>query len=98
MAWDIVRKFKLPGSGGPARKFTEAGEYRVVLQLGGPRPVLVVAVIHKTTGLGFDEAKRLVESAPTVVIEGLSEQSAELVADQLRRVGARALAAPIGEM
>jgi ribosomal protein L7/L12 len=69
----------------------------VVLQLPGPNVVLVIRELRRTTGRGLLEAKQLTDDAPVVVVEGLSETSAELVAERLRAAGARALAAPIGE-
>jgi large subunit ribosomal protein L7/L12 len=98
LVWDIFRVIRPPTPSPPSAKFTEAGGYRVVLQVPGGRAIQVVKQIRETTGLGLLEAKKIVDDAPAVVAEGLSEQSAELVADQLRAAGARALAAPIGEM
>jgi hypothetical protein len=97
LAWDIFRVFR-PGAPRVPARFSEPGRHRVVLQVPGPRTVQVILEIRRTRGLGLKEARELVESAPVVVAEGLSEQSAELVADRLRAAGARALAAPIGEM
>ena len=82
----------------PSRKYTEPGKHRVVLQLTGPRVVPVIREIRVTTGLGLLEAKQMADAAPVVLAENLSEQSAELVADRLRRAGARALASPVEEM
>jgi large subunit ribosomal protein L7/L12 len=98
MAWDMLKRLKPLEPRQAAAKFTEAGAYRVVLQLPGNRPVAVIAQLRRTTGRGLLAARELVESAPVVAAEGLSQQSAELVADQLRKAGARAVAAPIGEM
>ena len=98
LLWDLVKVFR-PGSGGrAAERFTEPGTHRVVLQVTGSNPIAVIREIRRTRGLGLVEAKQLIDSAPVVVAEGLSEQSAGLVADRLRAAGARALAAPIGEM
>ena len=97
LAWDIFKVFRPDLVGRTAARFSEPGGYRVVLQVPGSKPILVIREIRRTRGLGLLEAKELVESAPVVVAEGLSEQSAELVADRLRAAGARALAAPIGE-
>lgn len=98
LVWDIVRTLRPTAAGVPPQRFNEPGEYRVVLQVPGPRPVTVIREIRRIRTLGLLEAKQLVDAAPVVVAEGLSEQSAELVADRLRAAGARALAAPIGEM
>ena len=94
----IFREFRPAAPRPPSAKFTEPGRYRVVLQVPGNKAIQVIKQIRVTTGLGLLEAKQLVDDAPAVVVEGLSEQSAELVADRLRAAGARALAAPIGEM
>ena len=98
LAWDIFRVFRPGQTGRVAARFSRPGEHRVVLQVAGQHPIAVIREIRRTRGIGLLEAKNMVESAPVVVAEGLSEESAELVADRLRAVGARALAAPIGEM
>jgi hypothetical protein len=98
LAWDIFRVFKPAPAGRVPARFGAPGRHRVVLQVTGPNPILVIREVRRTRGLGLLEAKQLVEAAPVVVAEGLSEESAELVADRLRAAGARALAAPIGEM
>jgi ribosomal protein L7/L12 len=98
LAWDIFKVFRPASAGRTPTRFSEPGRHRVVLQVPGPNVIAVIREIRRTRGLGLLEAKQLVESAPVVVAEGLSEQSAELVADRLRAAGARALAAPIGEM
>ena len=98
LAWDIFKQFRPTEATPPPARFSEPGTYRVVLQVPGPKVIQVIREIRRTRHLGLKEAKDLVDSAPVVVAEGLSEQSAELVADRLRAAGARALAAPIGEM
>ncbi len=97
LVWDIVRQFKPGQTGRVSARFSQPGEYRVVLQVSGQYPLAVIRELRRTCGFGLLEAKEKVESAPVVLAEGLSEESAELVADRLRAVGARALAAPIGE-
>ena len=104
LVWNIVRTIKpststtwLSTSSPPNAKFTEPGEYRVVLQVPGTQGIQVIKQIRATTSLDLVEAKKILDDAPTVVVEGLSEESAELVADRLRAAGAKALAAPIGE-
>jgi ribosomal protein L7/L12 len=98
LVWDLVKVFRPASGGRAAERFTEPGTHRVVLQVTGSNPIAVIREIRRTRGLGLVEAKQLIDSAPVVVAEGLSEQSAALVADRLRAAGARALAAPIGEM
>jgi hypothetical protein len=98
IGWDLYRTVKGEPPGTAASKFTEAGEYRVVLQVPGPRSIMVIREVRRTTGKSLVDAKAVIDDAPAVVAEGLSQESAELVADRLRAAGAKALAAPIGEM
>ena len=98
VAWDIFKLFRPVESSPVPAQFDEPGEYRVVLQVPGPRLVHVIRALRQTRHLGLEEAKEMTDAAPVVVAEGLSRQSAELVADRLRAAGAKALAAPIGEM
>ena len=98
LAWDSFRTLRPSGPRTAAARFTEPGEYRVVLQVPEGKQIQVIKQIRETTALGLPEAKKLIDDAPAVVVEGLSQESAELVADRLRAAGAKALAAPIGEM
>jgi hypothetical protein len=93
----IYRTFRPAGPRPAPGRFTEPGRYRVVLQLPGPNPILVIREIRRTTGLDLLGAKRLVDEAPVIVRENLSESSAGLVVGQLQKAGARAMASPIGE-
>ena len=76
------------------RAFQEPGDQRVVLQTTGARAVEVIRELRRTTGITLLDARTMVQEAPVVVAEGLSEQSAERVADRLRSAGARATAVP----
>jgi ribosomal protein L7/L12 len=58
----------------------------------GPNPVTVVTVITEATGLDFMSASRLAQEAPAVVVSGISEASADLVVERLRKAGAKAVA------
>ena len=71
---------------------TEPGGCQVVLQLTGPTPVKVLAVISEATGLDFMSASALVQDAPVVVVSGISEASADRTVERLQRAGARAVA------
>jgi len=74
---------------------TEPGECQVVLQLAGPTPVKVIAVISEATGLDLMSASRVVQDAPAVVVSGISEASADRTVERLQRAGARAVAGEI---
>ncbi len=93
----IYRTFRPAGPSRVSPRFAEPGNHRVVLQVAGPSPVLVVRELRRTTGRDLQAAVELMREAPVIVVENLSESSAALVADRLTKAGARALAAPIGE-
>lgn len=96
--FQIYRLFRPAAPAAPAPRFTQPGEHRVVLQVAGPSPIMVIREIRRTTGLDLAGAKQLVLDAPVIVKENLSEASAGLMVDHLTKAGARAVAAPIGEM
>jgi uncharacterized protein (DUF58 family) len=66
------------------------GDHRVVLQLPGDKPVQVVAALRRITGADLRTAKQMLESAPVVVAEGLSQDSAAEAVHLLTSAGARA--------
>jgi len=70
---------------------TEPGECHVVLQVTGDSPVAVITIISEATGLDFLSANTLARDAPTVVVSGISETSAERVVKRLKKAGARAV-------
>ena len=62
---------------------------RIILEDAGSSKINVIKVVREVTGLGLKEAKDLVESAPTTVTEGVSQQEAEMIRQKLEEVGAR---------
>jgi ribosomal protein L7/L12 len=80
-----------------APEFTEPGGHRVILQVPGPRPILVIREIRRTTGYELVKAKKAIDDWPSIVVSDLSESSAERVAERLRAAGARAVAKPAEE-
>ena len=54
----------------------------------GENKVSVIKAVRSMTGLGLKEAKDLVESAPTLVKEGVPKGEAEEVKKQLEDAGA----------
>ena len=71
---------------------TEPGESQVVLQLIGPIPIHVIAIISQATGLDLVSASNLANEAPVVVVSGISEASAQRVVQRLEKAGAKAVA------
>ena len=78
--------------GRAATALTEPGESQVVLQLIGPRPIHVIAIISQATGLDLVSASNLANDAPVVVVSGISEESADRVVRRLEKAGAKAVA------
>ena len=77
------------------RDLSEVGEYRVVLQVTGPRVVAVMKEIRRVTGLGVRDTRDLVEKTPSIVAQGISQRAAERAAERLQALGARAVAVPM---
>ena len=56
---------------------------------GGNKIAVIKAVRTVKTGLGLADAKKLVESAPTVILEGASKEDAEKAKAELEKAGAK---------
>jgi large subunit ribosomal protein L7/L12 len=66
----------------------EKTEFDVVLKEIGPRKIQVIKVVRQITSLGLKEAKDLVDSAPSPVMEGISKEQAEDIKAKLEAEGA----------
>lgn len=73
-------------------KLAEPGDWQVVLQVTGAKPIRVITVIRAATGLDLMSASKLAQDAPVIVVSGISESSAERVVEQLQQGGAKAVA------
>ena len=73
----------------PTEAAVEKTEFNVVLKSDGGAKVAVIKVVKDATGLGLMEAKKLVESAPTVVKENLKKEDAENLKKLLEAAGAQ---------
>ena len=58
------------------------------LQEIGPNKSNVIKAVREVTTLGLKEAKELVESAPTIVKEGISKDDAAQLKEKLEGAGA----------
>jgi large subunit ribosomal protein L7/L12 len=68
----------------------EKDEFNVVLTSFGDNKIGVIkAVREAVSGLGLAEAKKLVESAPSVVKEGANKAEAEEMKKKLEEAGAK---------
>jgi len=63
-------------------------EFSVMLTAIGDKKIQVIKVVRAITSLGLKEAKELVESAPTIVKEGITKDEAEQIKGKLEEVGA----------
>ncbi len=66
----------------------EQTEFNVVLKDFGPKKIEVIKVVRQITNLGLKEAKELVESAPSNVVEAVGKEAAEDAKSKLEAVGA----------
>lgn len=62
----------------------------LILLLAGDRKIEVIKLVREWTRFGLKEALDLVQSAPAVILTGLTPSRAADYVEQLRRVGARA--------
>ena len=77
-----------PAEGGAAAE--EKTEFDVHLaEAGGNKIAVIKAVRGVVSGLVLAEAKKLVESAPTVLVEGLAKDAAEEAKKGLEEAGAK---------
>ena len=90
--------FFRPGRSAGARvpaALSRPGDHRVVLQLPGEKPVHVLAALRRITGADLVTARNMLEGAPVVVAENLSQESAAQAAHLLESAGARAVVSPM---
>jgi large subunit ribosomal protein L7/L12 len=75
----------------PAEAAEEKTEFNLVLAEGGANKIAVIKVVREVkAGLGLADAKKLVESAPAVLLEGVSKDEAEAAKAKLEAAGAKA--------
>jgi len=81
----------VPGMAGgeAAAPAEEKTEFDVKLTETGSQKIQVIKVIRAITGLGLKEAKELVDSAPSVIKEGVSKEEAEEIQKKVEDVGGK---------
>ena len=72
------------GAGGAAE---EQDEFDVVLTDAGSAKIQVIKEVRGLTSLGLKEAKDLVESAPTAVLEGVDKEAADKAKEAIEGAG-----------
>jgi len=89
--WGVSAAAPVAGPAGDAGGAAEEKtEFDVVLaEAGGNKIAVIKAVREVASGLGFADAKKLVESAPAPVLEGASKEDADAAKAKLEEAGAK---------
>jgi large subunit ribosomal protein L7/L12 len=66
----------------------EQTEFDVVLKDIGPKKIEVIKAVRQLTSLGLKEAKELVDSAPSTIMEAVSKEAAGDAKSKLEAAGA----------
>ena len=75
---------------GPAEAVEEKTEFDVVIAEAGPNKIAVIKAVREVApGLGLADAKKLVESAPAKVLEGVAKEAGEAAKKKLEEAGAK---------
>jgi large subunit ribosomal protein L7/L12 len=78
-----------PAVAGPVEAAEEQTEFNVVITGAGANKIAVIKAVREVApGLGLADAKKLVESAPINVLEGVSKDAAEAAKKKLEEAGA----------
>ncbi len=75
-------------AGAAAEEVEEQTEFDVVLKEIGPKKINVIKEVRALTSLGLKEAKDVVDSAPSTVMEAISKEAAEEAKAKLEAAGA----------
>jgi len=78
-----------PGSGGGEAAAEEQTEFDVILTAHGDKKIQVIKEVRAITGLGLKDAKSLVDGVPQPVKEGIPQDEAEKIKEQLEGAGAQ---------
>lgn len=74
----------------PAEAAEEKTDFDVELTEAGANKIAVIKAVRTVKpGLGLADAKKLVESAPAVILEGASKEDAEKAKAELEKAGAK---------
>ncbi|MES2981576.1 MAG: 50S ribosomal protein L7/L12 [Verrucomicrobiota bacterium] len=79
-----------PAAAGPVEAAEEKTEFNVVITDCGANKIAVIKAVREVApGLGLADAKKLVESAPANILEGVSKDAAETAKKKLEEAGAK---------
>ena len=91
--WGVSAAAPVAAAAGPAaaaEPVEEKTDFDVELtDAGGNKIAVIKAVRVVKSGLGLADAKKLVESAPAVILEGVSKEEAEKAKAELEKAGAK---------
>ena len=76
------------GAAAPVEEVEEKDSFDVVLESAGEKKIQVIKEVRTLTSLGLGEAKALVDSAPSTVLEGANKEAAEKAKAVLEEAGA----------
>ena len=75
---------------GPAEAVEEKTEFDVVIVEAGANKIAVIKAVREVApGLGLADAKKLVESAPAKILEGVAKEAGEAAKKKLEEAGAK---------
>jgi len=74
--------------GAAAEEEEEKTEFDVMLTDFGAKKINVIKAVRSLTNLGLKEAKELVESAPSPILQGVTKEAAEDAKSKLEAEGA----------
>ena len=86
--FDVTAAAPVAAAAGAGDAAAAKDSFDVELTSAGDKKVAVIKEVRGITGLGLKEAKELVDGAPTMIKEGLSESEANEVKEQLEAAGA----------
>lgn len=90
--WGVSAAAPVAAAAAPvaAETVEEKTDFNVELtDAGGNKIAVIKAVRAVKAGLGLADAKKLVESAPAVILEGASKEDAEKAKAELEKAGAK---------
>ncbi|BCU75656.1 50S ribosomal protein L7/L12 [Luteolibacter sp. LG18] len=91
-AWGVsaAAPVAVAAAAGPVEAAEEKTEFDVVITDGGANKIAVIKAVREVSpGLGLADAKKLVESAPAKVLEGVAKDAAEAAKKKLEEAGAK---------
>ena len=91
--WGVSAAAPVAAAAGPAASaepVEEKTDFDVELTDAGANKIAVIKAVRTVKpGLGLADAKKVVESAPAVVLEGASKEDAEKAKAELEKAGAK---------